>query len=124
LAKAFFFLRLKTAVDQFTNNEEEEETIMEELIEKIKVTRGSVGAILTDKHKALLLSIALKDRLKHPNAKFADVCRKAFEKIEDLVCKHGMVQRTLAPTRCNLDSRLLCFAKAILSEDSDEGEKD
>jgi len=116
--------KLKTAVDCFTNNGELEETILQELKEKIKVTRGSVGAILTDKHKALLLSFALADRLKHPNAKFADVCRKAFEKIEDLVCKHGMVQRTLAPTRCNLDSHLLKYAQAILPDDKEEENED
>ena len=31
-----------------------------------------------------------------------------------------MVQRTLAPTRCNLDSHLLKYAQAILPDDKEE----
>ena len=79
---------------------------------------------MKEKDLALLLSAALANRIRHPNAKWPDVCLKAFANIEELVIKHGMVQRTLPPTRCHLDRVLYEFAKNLVPPEGKEGDED
>lgn len=100
----------------------EQSVVKAAMIEKIKKTKGSVGTVLDEQDHAYLLLAALNDQLAHPKAKFADVCAKAFRIIEDCVIKFGLVQRTLAPTRCSLDTKLLDFAQNLLPEEKEESE--